>query len=166
MDRRYTEAEVAEILDRASRGDPTPLAPATREGLTLAEVEAIALEVGIESDAVRTAASALPLVSVRAFPGRRHYRRSRMTRVASLDAIPSDDEWDRMVVALREVFGVAGQVTRSGTLRSWTARGIEVHGEPAGAGYRRVSPPPRPVASPRHVPRSQPFRGRRRRVTA
>ncbi len=136
MDRRYNEAEVAEILDRASRGDPTPLAPASREGLTLAEVEAIAHEVGIEADAVKAAASALPLAYPRNFPGSHQLRRSRMTRVVTLDAVPSDDDWDRMVVALREVFGVAGHVQRSGTLRSWMAPGIEVHGEPEGAGYR------------------------------
>ena len=134
-DRRYSEAEVAEILDRASSGDVTAAEAVGQYDLTLAEIQEIGREVGIRSEDVSAAAHALvrgrhrtPMASMR--------RRATIKRVVELRSIPTDAQWDRMVVDLREVIGTPGAVERSGSLRSWHGAGVEVHGEPVGAGYR------------------------------
>ena len=136
MVRRYDEAEVAEILDRASSGGPHPLETRPEDGLTLPEIQDIGEEVGIRRDDITAAARALDHSTDRGSPLAQLREQARMTHVVTLPEVPSESEWDRMVVALRGVFGGVGAVERSGSLRSWTGDGVEVHGEPVDAGYR------------------------------
>lgn len=131
--RRYNEAEVADILERASSGAVHAVEP-VEHGLTLVEIQEIGNEVGIASSDVANAAAVIGGPDGNAFTALR--REAHQARVVSLARIPSDAEWDRMVVELREIFGETGTVERSGTLRSWTSPGVEVHGEPVGDGYR------------------------------
>ncbi|MDH3206028.1 MAG: hypothetical protein OEO79_05415 [Gemmatimonadota bacterium] len=126
MDERYSEDEVQRILDLASRGEPCRHDALPEGGMSLAEIQDIGREVGIAPADILWAATELSTVP----------ERGRRARLLTLAETPSDGEWDRMVVALREVFGVPGSVERSGTLRTWRGAGVSVHGEPAESGYR------------------------------
>jgi len=135
-ERRYTDAETAEIMDRASRGDLQRTGPPVGHALTLSEIQEIALEVGIAPQDVAAAAGGLVTTDSSRTPLSALRRRASSTRVVVLDAPPSEAEWEAFVVSLREIFGTPGDIEQSGKLRSWRTKGVEVHGEPDGPGYR------------------------------
>ncbi|WP_457653855.1 hypothetical protein [Rhodocaloribacter sp.] len=48
----------------------------------------------------------------------------------------SDEDWDRLVVDLRETFQAPGEVLRDGSLRQWRNGNLHVLVEPAESGHR------------------------------
>ena len=48
----------------------------------------------------------------------------------------SDEEWERLVVDLRETFDARGHVTSDGSLRQWTNGNLQVLVEPTAEGHR------------------------------
>lgn len=133
-ERRYTDAEVREILTRAT--DTRPGLPAGRdqeEGLTLAELQDIGTEVGIPADRVARAARALdqprgiertlglPMTVGHSLP---------------LDRALSDHEWERLVADLRETFRARGKVRQHGRLREWSNGNLHALVEPTDDGWR------------------------------
>lgn len=135
-ERRYTEEEIATIFQAAAEGPstaPRQLAPA--DGLTLADLQAIGREVGISPDALAHAAQALEVrqgAIERTFFGltvgveRRVALRRRLT----------DEEWERLVVQLRDVFQARGSTRSHGSLREWTNGNLYVLSEPTATGDR------------------------------
>lgn len=135
-DRRYSESEVAEILERATRDLPGDHVPSAGPGVTLAQLQDIAGEVGIPQDRIAAAArTVIGLPAERPTPTTFGYPR-RVEHVVALTRAPSDDEWERMVVDLREAFGARGSLDGQGNLRTWSDRHLHVHVEPDGDGYR------------------------------
>jgi hypothetical protein len=137
-ERRYDEAEVAEILARATSLE-APRAPAphsTSTGLTLAQLQDIGAEVGIPpqviADAARAIGNRLPAPAPRTFLGT---PRS-VARIVPIPRAMTDDEWTRLVVLLRETFGAEGRIRVHGPLRSWSNGNLQVHVEPDGDRYR------------------------------
>lgn len=141
-ERRYTESEMAEILEAATRERPRAL-PAGEEGsgagagLTLAQLQDIAREVGIDPGAVARGAAAL---EVRRASGLQ-LRRFSGVPIGASGTIPlaralTDGEWERLVARLRETFDATGTVTAQGGLREWRNGNLRVALEPAGAGAR------------------------------
>lgn len=134
---RYSDQEVAEILDHAAT---TPVErPRARHpaGLTLAQVQEIGAEIGLPADRVAEAALAVARRPSAAVRPRRLFGRPRSVhRVVHLDRNFSDEAWGRFVVELREAFGAEGTVTSHGPLKSWTAPNVAVHVEPDGDGFR------------------------------
>lgn len=136
-ERSYNEREVAEILERATTHEArAPVqAPAAR-GLTLAQLQEIAAEVGIApariEEAARAVASRQAAQPVRRFLGA---PRS-VARVVPIPRALDDEEWSRLVVDLRTTFGAQGDIRTEGTLRSWTNGNLQVHVEPEGDHYR------------------------------
>src|SRR5690606_9954035 len=118
--RRYSEVEVAAIFQRAAEAPPPGAGAASAEhGLTLAELQEIGRDVGIPADAIALAAqtvdSAEPQTS-RTFLG---------FPIGVSHSVPlarrlSDEEWERVVVDLRETFDARGNLTSHGSLRQWT----------------------------------------------
>jgi hypothetical protein len=135
-ERRYTEDEIASIFHVAAKGPSAPPQHASRaDGLTLADLQAIGGEVGIAPDAVARAAQTLEVrqgAVSRTFLGlpigveRRVALRRRLT----------DEEWEHLVVQLRDVFKARGSTKSDGSLRQWTNGNLYALLEPTPSGHR------------------------------
>ncbi len=135
-DRRYDENEMAAIFRTAAEGpQPAERGVPREEGMTLAELQAIGREVGIAPDAVAQAALALD-VQRSARPSTLLGLPIGVSRTVELNRRLSDEEWERLVVQLREVFHARGSVRSDGSLRQWTNGNLQVLLEPTETGHR------------------------------
>jgi len=136
-ERRYNDKEIAAIFRAAAEQEPqNPQREVARdEGLTLAELQAIGGEVGIASEAVAQAARA---VDVRLGPASRTLLGLPVgvSRTVNLNRRLTDEEWERLVVQLREVFNARGRARSEGSLRQWTNGNLQVLLEPTETGHR------------------------------
>jgi hypothetical protein len=139
-ERRYSDDEMAAIFRAATEGpslQPHSLHAGSGQGagMTLAELQAIGREVGIDPEAVARAARALEV------------RRSAVSRTllglpigverrVTLARRLSDDEWEQLVGELREVFNARGRTRTEGSLRQWTNGNLYVLLEPTATGQR------------------------------
>jgi len=135
-ERRYQEDEVAEIFEAASapalsRGDAAPT-----QGLTLAELQAIGREVGIDPERIAQAAASLqrsrPTIPPRTDLGL-------PVTAAHIVGIPrplTDLEWLLVVGDLRETFGAWGMESSQGETRIWRNHNLHAVVEPTRTGYR------------------------------
>lgn len=135
-ERRFNEAEVAAILGRAAKADPTGTRQISQgEGMSLAELQDIGREAGISADAIRDAALVVGqsgLATSRRFLG----LPLGVGRTIELDRKLTDDEWERFVVDLRETFDARGVVRREGSLRQWSNGNLHALLEPTADGHR------------------------------
>jgi hypothetical protein len=135
-ERRFNEAEVAAILEKAAEAQHTGSRQLpSGEGMTLAELQAIGTEVGIDPRLVAQAANALDRV------GRSTSRRFLglpigVGRTIDLGRKLSDDEWERLVVDLRETFDARGTIRHEGSFRQWTNGNLQALLEPTPTGHR------------------------------
>lgn len=112
----------------------TPQLPSS-EGMTLAQLQEIGREVGVAPDLVARAAMNVdrpaPVMERRmlGFP-------IGVGRTVELGRRLSDDEWERLVVDLRETFDAKGKVSHDGTLRQWTNGTLQAYIEPGTVGQR------------------------------
>lgn len=135
-ERRFNEAEVAAIFERATEAQQTGQRQLpSGEGMTLAQLQEIGREVGISPELVANAANAVDKVG-------RPTSRSLLGlpvgvgRTVDLDRRLSDDEWERLVVDLRETFDARGSVRSDGSLRQWTNGNLQALLEPTATGHR------------------------------
>lgn len=135
-ERRYDEDEIAQIFGRASKAEDTARRQnPPGEGLTLAELQKIGSEVGIAPEHVAEAARALAPV------GRRVTSRFfglpiGVGRTVELNRRLTDEEWERVVVLLRETFDARGHVRAQGSFREWTNGNLQALLEPSEDGHR------------------------------
>jgi len=135
-ERRYNEAEVAAIFERAAeaqQGSPHHLP--SGEGMTLTDLQEIAREVGISGDQLAQAAKAIEM------DGRPTSRQFMGLPIGvgltiDLGRKLSDAEWDRFVVDLRETFDARGILRSEGSLRHWANGNLQAHLEPTATGHR------------------------------
>jgi hypothetical protein len=124
--RRYDDKEIAAIFRAAADGPPPSASDVPLdEWLTLAELQSIGREVGLSPDAVARAANALDVrraTESRTFLG----LPIGVARTVNLNRRLSDDEWERLVVRLREVFDARGTMRSEGSLRQWTNGNLQV----------------------------------------
>lgn len=135
-ERRYNDKEIAAIFRAAAEAPENAPPDVPRdEGLTLADLQAIGREVGIPSDAVAQAAQAL---NVRVGAASRTILGLPIgvSRTVNLNRRLSDEEWERLVVQLREVFNARGRTRTDGSLRQWTNGNLQVLLEPTATGHR------------------------------
>jgi hypothetical protein len=135
-DRRYNDDEIAEIFRQAAEGPQgTSVQPASQEGMTLAELREIGREAGLSPEAVDRAAKAL---DVRPRAGSRTFLGLPMgvERTIELDRRLTEEEWEHLVVELREVFRARGVVSSSGSFRQWTNGNLQALLEPTATGNR------------------------------
>lgn len=135
-ERRYSEDEVNTIFERAAEAQQAvrrKLPPG--EGLSLADLRAIGNEVGIPAELVDQAALSIdqsgPSAS-RTFLG----LPLGVGRTVELGRKLSDDEWERLVVDLRETFDARGTVRSDGSLKQWTNGNLQALLEPTPTGHR------------------------------
>src|SRR5207249_11031546 len=116
-ERRYNDKEIAAIFRAAAEAQQNPPHDVPRdEGLTLADLQAVGGEVGIPSEAVARAAQALDVrldAKSRTFLG----LPIGVARTVNLNRRLTDEEWERLVVQLREVFNARGRTRSDGSLR-------------------------------------------------
>src|SRR3954469_192256 len=134
-ERRYTDEEVDAIFRIASDERTVERQLPSERGLTLSDLQAIGRDVGIAPDAVARAAVA---VEVQSQPSRRTFfgLPIGVGRTVELNRKMSDEEWERFVVQLREVFHARGATRSDGTLRQWTNGNLHVLLEPTAKGHR------------------------------
>ena len=136
-ERRYREEEIKEIFDLASSTDEAGRPAASDEaGLTLAELQEVGLEVGVEPR--RVAEAALTLDTRRDVLPRRTSLGMPISvgRVIDLPRAVTDREWDLLVVEFRETFGAKGQVTSQGGIREWSNGNLHAFLEPTETGHQ------------------------------
>ena len=135
-ERRYNDKEIAAIFRAAAETPPSPQREVPEdEGLTVADLQAIGREVGIAPDAIAHAAHGVdvrPVAAARTFLG----LPIGVSRTVQLNRRLSDEEWERFVVQLREVFNARGRTRSDGALRQWTNGNLHVLLEPTDTGHR------------------------------
>jgi hypothetical protein len=135
-ERRYNDDEVAAIFHAAADDRQLPAKSSSGDdGLTLADLQAIGREVGISADAVASAAIAIDVkraATQRTFLG----LPIGVSRTVELNRRITDDEWELLVVRLREVFHARGRTSSEGSLRQWTNGNLHVLLEPTETGQR------------------------------
>lgn len=134
-ERRFNEAEVAAIFERATEAQTGQRQLPSGEGMTLAELQEIGREVGISPEMVAHAAHALERggrPTSRKFLG----LTIGVGRTVELDRRLSEDEWERLVVDLRETFDARGVLRHDGSLRQWTNGNLQALLEPTATGHR------------------------------
>jgi hypothetical protein len=135
-ERRFNEDEVAAIFARATEAQQPELRQSSSaEGLTLAELQAIGRDVGIPAESIALAARTVDQVqpsTSRTLLG----LPLGVARTVNLDRKLSDEEWERLVVDLRETFNARGTVRSEGSLRQWTNGNLQALLEPTATGQR------------------------------
>lgn len=135
-ERRYNEDEVAAIFERATEpSQANPAHASSSEGMTLAELQEIGREVGIAPESIALAARSVGVAaqaSSRTFLG----LPLGVARTVQLDRRLSEEEWERLVVVLRETFNARGNVRSQGSLRQWTNGNLQALLEPTERGHR------------------------------
>lgn len=135
-ERRYHDDEVRKIFALAtSRKVTDPPASSAADGLTLADVQSIGREVGIEPDVVARAAASLDALPARA--ARKSWGMPiEVGRIVPLPRTLTDREWEQLVAELRTTFRAKGKVTAHGSLREWWNGNLHACVEPTDTGYR------------------------------
>ncbi len=135
-ERRYSEDEVSAIFERAAEAQQAvrrTLPPG--EGLTLTDLRAIGREVGIPAELIDLAARSVDQQgreASRTFLG----LPLGVGRTVDLGRRLTDDEWERLVVDLRETFDARGALRSDGSLRQWTNGNLQALLEPTPTGHR------------------------------
>jgi hypothetical protein len=134
-ERRYGDEEMREIFSLATTGDAQDRSlPAESGGMTLAEIQRIGEEAGIEPARVAQAAATLEARGTPA-PIRRSFGLPiGVSRVVALPRAPTDREWEQLVAEFRTTFGTRGRVTTSGGLREWSQGQLHICVEPTAHG--------------------------------
>ena len=133
-ERRFSDAEVAQIFERAASGHAVQATRAA-EGMTLAELQSIGQEVGIPADHITRAALSLSSAAARptqSFLG----MTTGVAHTVPLARNLTDEEWERFVVAVRETFNAHGKMSSEGSLKQWSNGNLRVLLEPTDAGHR------------------------------
>ncbi len=136
--RRYSEDDVAEILDLATSTQSSGLrSPPAAAGMTLAELQDIGREVGIPTDLITRAAASLERTGGAPSPQRSFLGATiGVGQTVDLPRTLTDAEWNRLVVDLRETFDARGKIREEGAFRQWTNGNLQALLEPTEAGER------------------------------
>ena len=135
-ERRYSEDEVAAIFERAAEAQQRvrrQLPPG--EGMTLADLQEIGREVGIPAELVAQAARSIDQGGPPA-PRSLFGLPIGVGLTVQLDRSLTDEEWERLVVDLRETFDARGRVRYDGPFRQWTNGNLQALLEPTPSGHR------------------------------
>lgn len=139
-ERRYSDDEVAEIFARASEAERTEQSSGTlmrsSDGMTLSQVQAIAREAGLDPALVERAATTMDQPPAASRSTRFFGLPLGVSHTVALPRRLSDEEWERLVVDLRETFDARGTMRTDGAFRQWSNGNLQVLVEPDGAGQR------------------------------
>lgn len=128
--RRYNDKEVARIIKQASELQQSDAPGESASGLSLAELEQIAREAGIDPAMVRRAAVDLDAQVSVGRPSRFLGAPSSLALERTIDGEVSPDEYDALVAEIQRAVGGMGSASLLGRSLQWTS---------AGGGRHRVS---------------------------
>lgn len=130
-ERRYTDQEVQRILNTAAESEAALTAGSAAEGMTLAEIQHIAAEAGLNASAVSAAAVAVDRAPV---PVNRRMLGLPLGvgQTVSLPRDLDDADWRRLVAFLRDTFEAQGQETQVAGRREWRNGNLRVSVESLG----------------------------------
>jgi hypothetical protein len=136
-ERRYPDHEIRQILDLAigEEDGPARSLPAV-DGLTLVQLQEVGREIGLPPDRIAQAVAAFEGRGVATPRGKTLGLPTSVGRVVPLPRDLTDREWELLVAELRTTFGVKGEVTSDGALRTWSHGTLHAFLEPTGSGYR------------------------------
>lgn len=138
-ERRYHQEEIAAIFKQAAEVQEAAqrkLSPS--EGLTLAELQQIGKEAGITPAFIAQAAAAVDQTSP-ALPSTTYFGLPiSVARTVDLPGPFSDEDWEQLVVDLRNTFQATGEIRRDGSLRQWKNGNLQALIEPTESGHRLV----------------------------
>lgn len=135
-ERRYSEDEAAEIFRLAAElEEGSPRAIARTDGLTMAQLQEIGREAGLNPDLIARAATAAT-TSVPARVSRTFGLPLSVGRTIELDRPFSDEDWERLVSELRQKFDARGVVRYDGPFREWSNGNLHVLVEPTPGAHR------------------------------
>jgi hypothetical protein len=117
-ERRYTDEEVHRILAAAVEVDAT-VATSAEQGLTLAQIQRVAAEVGVSPASVTAAADALDLTPRVPTPPRVMGLPLGVAHAVAIPGTIDESGWRRLVVFLRDTFEAQGREEQSGGRREW-----------------------------------------------
>jgi hypothetical protein len=130
--RRYSDEDVRHILALAADAEAAAGADPDRPW-SLTDVERIGAEAGLAPESVAAAALALERQVGR--PAPRYFGLPvAVSRAVPLSRRLTDEDWERLVVELRETFAAGGRTQVSGARREWRVGNLRVTHEPAGSG--------------------------------
>ena len=133
--RRYGDDEVREIFSLATTGDARDRSLSVESGgMTLAELQRIGEEAGIEPARVAEAAQRLDARGTPAPLRRSLGMPVGVLRVVDLPRAPTDREWEQLIAAFRTTFGAQGVSTTSGGMRDWSNGNLHIAVEPTAQG--------------------------------
>lgn len=136
-ERRYSEQEVTEIFEAATRERKVgQISRASADGLTLAELQTIGGEVGLAPARIAEEAAALAVRRDAVVRETRLGMPISVGRSVDLERAPTDREWETLVAELREIFGAQGKVAIHGSLREWRNGNLHASVEPTATGHR------------------------------
>lgn len=135
-DRRYSEAEIAAIFDRAAHAQEQASRGATHGGLTLAELHEVGRAAGIDPAFVDRAAAAVRTEGPTPRATKVLGQTVSVARVTALPGPFSDADWAALVADLRATFEAEGTVRVDDAGRRWSNGNLRVHVEPAADGHR------------------------------
>lgn len=135
-ERRYTQEEVDAIFQRATEEQQrVPMLRRPEEGLSLGQLQEIGKEVGISAEQIRAAASSLQRTG--------HTTKRTLLglpigvgRIVDLDRKLTEEEWERLVVELRDTFDAKGRIKVEGNFRQWSNGNLQALLEPVGNKHR------------------------------
>ncbi len=135
--RRFGDDEVREIFRIATTGEARDQSlPTESGGITLAELQRIGSEVGIDPGRIANAVARLERPT-RVIPVRRSMGLPvGLTRVVELPRAPTDREWEQLIAEFRTTFGAQGVSTLSGGLRQWSQGNLHISVEPTTDGQQ------------------------------
>lgn len=134
--RTYDDDEVREIFAAAAQRKLADPGATAAPGLTLAELQEIGREAGLDTVEVARAAAALETRTLEG-PARTSLGMPiEVVRVVPLPRAPADAEWEQLVGELRATFRARGRVVTQGGLREWANGNLHACVEPSGSGYR------------------------------
>ncbi len=133
-ERRYSETEIKEIFSRASEHQRAVQRMSAGRGLTLSELQDIGREAGIAPELVVKAAASLDHEIDRLPPTSYFGVPVTVGHTVRLPGPMSEDQWERLVVDLRDTFRASGEVRNEGGLRQWRNGNLHALVEPTDDG--------------------------------
>lgn len=138
-ERRYSQEEITAIFKQAAEVQEAAqreLSP--NEGLTLAELQQIGKTAGITPAFIAQAAAAVNQSSPPLPPTTYLGLPISVARTVDLPGPFSDEDWEQLVVDLRNTFQATGEIRRDGSLRQWKNGNLHALIERTEAGHRLV----------------------------
>jgi hypothetical protein len=123
--RRFNEKEVARIIKRASELQEEEAPAESSNGMSLAELEQVAREAGLDPALVRRAATDLDTRVSDQQPSRLVGAPTTLRLERTIDGELPPEEFESMVLQIQRAVGQVGTATTIGRTFQWTAYGVD-----------------------------------------